>query len=385
MMLVVLAFPVQAQPDPGGRAGRGGPGRPPGPPGRPPLEFMAERLAEELELTDAQRQQFDEIVARYAAATATEPTGQRQRMRELGQAYREAREAGDEARAAQIREQMREQAGDRGRLLGQFFDEVQTILEPAQVARLQEIRSRRPRFGDGRGPEFWQMVQALPEELNLTPEQHAQFDRLLREQREVLEERLRAWREERARKVAEMEAAEEVGDEERAVELREALMWSRPEAPDVDAFFDRLATILNDEQRAQLAELRADRPRARAADGTRDVREILRVARRLKLNDEQHRKLREINQQALAAERRGRLDEAARAELAANTKARILELLDAEQKAEFEQLLGREGRPERPQRGPRRGPDAGPGGPPDREPGGSGPGPGRPGARRLGR
>lgn len=383
MLLIVLALPLQAQPDPG-RPGRRGQGPPPGAPVRPPLEFMAERLAEELDLTDAQRPKFDEIVAKYADLAGTEPEGNRQRMRELGQAYREAREAGDEERAAQIREQMREQASERGRVLREFFDEVRTILEPAQVAKLDEIRGRTRRFGERGGAEFWRTIQTLPDELNLTPEQHAQFDKLLQEQRDILEDHLRTWRQVRAEKVEQMRAAEEAGNEELAAKLREELLWSRPEGPDADAFFEQLATILTEEQKAQLAEFRADMTSPRPVDAALDVRELLRAARRLKLNDEQRQKLRDINHQAMSAERRGRLDDAAKADLAARTKAQILEILDAEQKAQFEQMLKRDGRPERPPRGPGRGPEAGPGGgPPAKGPPESGPA-GRSGAGRLG-
>ncbi|MEW6197695.1 MAG: Spy/CpxP family protein refolding chaperone [Planctomycetota bacterium] len=384
MLFIVLALPLQAQPDPGaGRPGRRGQVPPPGPPGRPPLEFMAERLAEELDLTDAQRPKYDEIVAKYAELAGTEPEGNRQRMRELGQAYREAREAGDEERAAQIREQMREQASERGRVLREFFDEVRTVLEPAQVAKLDEVRSRTRRFGERGGAAFWRTVQTLPDELNLTPEQRAQFDKLLQEQRDILEDHLRAWRQMRAEKVEQMRAAEESGDEELAAKLREELLWSRPEGPDVDAFFEQLAKVLTEEQRAQLAEFRADMSNPRPVDAALDVREILRAARRLTLNDEQRQKLRDINHQAMSAERRGRLDDAAKADLAARTKAQILEMLNADQKAQFEQMLMRDGRPGRPPRGPGRGPEAGPGGPPGKGPPESGPA-GRSGARRLG-
>jgi len=303
-----------------------------------PLRMMAERLADELDLTEEQRARFDEIVEKYSEQSL-ERAEHHARMRELGQEYRAARTAGDDQKAAEIREQMRELAAQRGQIIENFMTEVEAILEPAQVEKLREMRGRLRSFGE-RGADIRRLIDSLPEELDLTPEQRVQYEDLLDEHRQQMQEHQRAWREAREEKRRQMEEAEAAGDEERAAALREEMLRSRPEPVGFDEFFERLAAILTEEQRSRLAELRAEMalpPGQRAA--AEDVRELLRAAKRLDLNEQQREKLKEIQREALTGERAARRDPQARQELAAKIKNQIMALLDDGQKADFEKML----------------------------------------------
>lgn len=223
--------PIQAQPQARERTGIG-------------LTPIAQRLAGRLELTPEQQAQYDKIVAKHEAL-ARQQRGQRDEMRTLSEQYREARQSGDDQKAEEIRKQMQELRAGRDQIFKAFFDEVATILTPAQKDNLDRFRERFAQIG----------------------------------------------------------------------------------------------------------------PDARGGD---EVQAILRAARRLELKDEQKNRMRDILHEAQAEHRKVADDPQASAELAKRLKTQITEMLDAKQAAEFEQLLTQASQPGR--RGPR-GPESRPAAP----------------------
>ena len=339
LALVCMALPASAQRGDRGRQERPGFGRQRGPrghQGRMSPDALLHRLPSMLELDDAQRAQFDEIAAKYLAQFE-ERQGQREEIRALAEQYREARRSGDDARANEIRAQMREFGGGRGQLINAFFDELTPILRDDQREKLAQFRER---MGPGgpRGPDLRRLVRDLPDQLELNDEQRAAFDKLVAEQRELSEQNRERWLKMRPL-IQEMREARDAGEDERADEIQRELEEKRRGRPNAEALFDKLEPILTDEQKAKLAELRASYMESRGR-GSRDAGSILRAAKQLDLTAEQRERLKEIMRDVEQA-KRVRMDREAREELARLVKGQITELLDADQATEFERLLER--------------------------------------------
>ena len=75
---------------------------------------------------------------------------------------------------------------------------------------------------------------------------------------------------------------------------------------------------------------------------TMDVRNVLRAAKRVQLDDEQRDLLRDLERSAIGAYRKiNRKDEAAMADLAAKVRDDVLEILEEDQAEEFNAQLSR--------------------------------------------
>jgi predicted nucleic acid-binding Zn-ribbon protein len=289
--------------------------------GMMPVDVMARRLALVLELNDSQREPYEQLTAKYTAL-AEEQQLQRGEMVELGQQLRDARESGDEDRAAEIRTQMRACGEARAVLVRDFFAEVQPLLNADQVQKLDDARQRfEQRFAE-RGPMGgrFNLLARLPDELQLTDAQREQYDAL------VSQYQLQPGR------------RRDQGD-----------AWRTP--PDWEGLFTQLQSMLSPEQQAQLATLRRDN--ARNPDEVSDVRTVLRAAKQLELTAEQKDRLRSIEREAQTADRTVSGERASRAERAQHVKSQVTEILDPNQAACFEQLLVRDQRGPRGQRGQR--------------------------------
>lgn len=301
---------------------------------------MFTRIADELDLDEEQRTQFDEITAEH-----------RERMRESGRRWMEVRQAmrdGDEERAAELRAELREWRGAESGI-SEVLDEIEPILRDDQVGRLWEIQDRMQRGRDHR-ERYSRIVRELPDELELDEEQRGEFSRLLAARREQMRER---WAERRPL-MQQMREAHEAGDEERVAELRRQLEESRPDpATMFAAFFEQLKDILTEEQQVRLAAYR-ERLETGGRDerrGPGDLRNVLRVAKRLRLSSEQKGELKDIEREAIGAYRKtGRRDREGQARLAAKVKEEIVQMLDAEQVEQFEEQLQRFERRNRRQR-----------------------------------
>ena len=294
---------------------------------------MYSRFADELELDDGQRQEWDRIVA-----------ARRERMREMAGRVREIRLAapdGDQERVAQVRVAFSSEHGAEG--VSAALDEIEPFLREEQVAKLWEIQDRMQSRGSDHANTA-RAIRGLPEELGLNKEQRAEFEKMLASGRQRMGQR---WAEMRPL-FEEMRAAREADDQQRLAELRRELEESRP-APDsmFEGFFEQLREILNADQKERLAAFQTrlagggdDGPR-----GPRDVRQVLRAARRLRLEDTQKSEIRDIERVAIRAWREiGRRDKQAQARLAEAVKSEIAELLDPQQTKQFEQQLQRTAR-----------------------------------------
>jgi len=324
-------------------------GRPPdgrGPRGGPDHSGWADRMfmrvADELDLDDEQRIQFEEITA-----------PRREEMREMGQRWREVRQAtreGDEERAAQLRAELPEWRGP-GSGLSELADEIEPILRDDQVGKLWEIADRTQRRQDDR-ERYRTIIRELPDELDMDEEQREEFDQLVQSERD----RMRGRMSEMRPVFEEMREAREAGDEQRLAELREQLETSRPNSETIEtAFFEQLGGILDDQQRAQLAVYREGLESGVQDEqrGLDDVRDVLRAVKRLRLTSEQKDAVREIEHEAIGAYRKiGRRDREGQVLLAAEVKGEIADLLDSEQVEQFEQQLQRLGRRSRTGRTP---------------------------------
>jgi hypothetical protein len=302
---------------------RGGPGRWHGrrAPG-PAVSWIVDRMAEELNFDDEQMAQIDEIVAAHEERM--------QETRARWQELRAAVEAGDEERAAELREQLRQQRGERGRAIEAVFDEIEPLLREEQLEGFQQFRERGSRRrGPGDRGRMRQMLRELPDAVEMTEEQRGQYEELLAEQRQRMRER---WQQRRQRG-----------------EGNEAERAARRGPPDFaalqDEFFEQVAQILNEEQLPLLAEYRARIEtagrRSRSAE-TDDVRMVVSAAKRVRdLSTEQKDALREVEREAMRSYGELRRDREGLALLAAEVKARIVKLLGKEQVEQFERNLDR--------------------------------------------
>jgi len=335
LAILMLAIPVFAQDDRGeGRRGRGGRGGRGG-----GMERMFERAADDLKLDDDQRAQFDQMVARHQERT--------QEFRALREEAREARENGDEQRLAELRDQMREEAGPWDSA-SQVFDELEPILSEEQFDRFVEMRSEmqqrqeRRREMRERREQYRDMVSELPAELKMTDEQRKQFDELVEGRRERMRERMRGMRP----TWDQMREARDAGDEQRVEQLRQQFEKMRPdEAAMRGEFLDDVNKMLTDQQKPRFASYRAKiekRTTSAATIERDDVRVVLMAAKKLDLKPDQQRELRVIWREATRSMRdMGRSDSEARSGLAASTKQKVLNLLDPGQVEEYERHVDR--------------------------------------------
>lgn len=201
-------------------------------------------------------------------------------------------------------------------------------------------------FGPG-GGGFGPMARRLAERLELTPEQEVEYQKIFRKYealaREQSDERTTM------REFAEQyREARESGDDARADEIREKMTEFR--GGQMQLFRDFTAEVqpLLTPEQVETLELFRERLQRLGPPGRGDeLQNILRAARRLDLKDEQRDRIRQITLDAQAEQRELRRDPQANAELAKRVKTQIVELLDADQVAEFEKLLERAAPPPR--------------------------------------
>jgi hypothetical protein len=311
---------------------------------------MARQLANRLDLTEEQRLQYDALLEAYSLRWR-EANGSGD-MAALGEQFRAAREAGDQEQIDQLRERMRQATGRRGEMIDGFLSEVETFLNEDQLARLGEMRERmnRQREGDRRRREMRRLISELPDALQLTEAQRAQFDEILGSRRADMGRMREQWREMRPL-IEEYREARRAGDDALAEELRAEIDAARPKPPDPEALLTQIEQMLDTSQKATFAELRASylgppgQREERRPQQQLDLRRMIQAARRLDLDEAQRDRLKEITREAQRLA--GRLDREERDKLALQTKAEILQMLDTNQANEFERMLEKQGRRER--------------------------------------
>lgn len=324
----------------------------------PGLAALVEQMKQHVQFDEEQLARIDEIVARHEQRFAQ----QWDRWRAL----REAEQAGDEALAAELREELRTQrpAGWRGRGPESFLNEIEAILHEDQKNAFAEFRAQLPPPPE-RGPwdALRRVMHELPEAVRMTDEQREQYDRLLAQRRGGFADRLGR----RARALGPGEPRGPKGPAEPPIPPGPPGLRQPPGPPDagamLDEFFDQVAALLDEEQLQLLADYRKQVEAEIRAPGPRDAddpRAVFAAARRLHgLSEEQEDAIRNLERTTLRAARQlPRSDAGGLAMLAAEARTEINNLLDEDQQAEFARILEGQRR-----RGPReRG--GGPGFPP---------------------
>lgn len=337
-----------------------------------------DRIAEDLQLDDDQRQVLDDIKA--------DQLEQMNQFRQRWDAVREAYESGDDARGDELREQlvseMRDSGGPR-QFMNQVWDDLDPVLTDDQRARAQELRDQRrqrwqqrrqqpdqnadnvnqdgqapnavatdsppPEHGEGSGNRSVAdgniQEDELASSLQLTGEQMAGYNALQathKQKTAAINAKITALQ----KQIAD---AEDAGDTETVDRLTEELTQQQALLAQQDeAYYQQLEGMLTDTQREALAEYRADLQVAEELkDIPADLRTVLRAAMRLKLDRSQKRQIRDMikgardeMRTARKTDRRNRdRDRTAEMKLADKYKTRIRNLLTTEQSLKYTENL----------------------------------------------
>jgi Spy/CpxP family protein refolding chaperone len=317
-------------------------------PGRPAAIF--ERLGSQLGLDEAQKKEYDQLVAVYREKLEAQRQGQAEAS-EFVRQMREARQAGDDEKVRQLREQMRNRRGGDRDPMQAFFDDVEKILRDDQKEKLGDLRERLvgPGMRGGPRPRPFvapeQQIDKLRTGLELSAEQQSTFDSLAAD----LIKRLGAdGQPSIAELMQQLRETYASGDREEAARLRK-ILGERRAAVDkaMSEFAAQLEPTLTDVQKGYFAEfreqaLRGMGPRATADGGSLrdDPRMLLRAVKRLELSQEQKDQVRKIEADASKRIRGGGKDGAAslRAELDKQLRA----ILTPEQITQLDKILARQ-------------------------------------------
>jgi Spy/CpxP family protein refolding chaperone len=296
------------------------------------LDRMSERIAQTLNLTPAQMEQLQKITDEFR------PRFQSADFRELARKLAEARTSGDQKQIDAAEAALEQARAGQEKLIVEYMDRVEPILNPQQAQDLTELRSRFS--GESRrGAHLDRLIESLPEDLQLTAEQRTKFAKLAatwRAARDSQREQVRSLTEQ-------LREAQKAGNEERVGQIRKQLDQARAATDPSETFYAEFEKILTDEQKAKLSELRA----STAEGGRRDrgpaqrVRAVLRAAERLELSKEQRDSVRDIARKAMREARDAKPGEGsgAETELAQRVKKEITALLTPEQVTQFEEAL----------------------------------------------
>jgi len=205
------------------------------------MDRMYDRLAEELQLDDEQRVQFDQIRER-----------QRARMRETFETFQQIREAernGDLARADELRASLPDRPMGGGPM-GGVLDELKPILHDDQLVKLEEIRNRPP-------PGASERLDRMAEELQLDEYQRGQLDEAARGILDRFRNMGQQWQELRPLYEQRRQAVLD-GDDALVEQLTQQIEESRPDPRNVfQGFFDEVETFLTPEQSERLQQMRS--------------------------------------------------------------------------------------------------------------------------------
>lgn len=320
------------------------------------FDARAQQLAQELGLDDQQRAKYDELTAKYKEL-ANQQSDRNEEVRALMTAMRQAREAGDEARVAELQQKLRQPPRGGDEMFVQFLDEVEPLLRPDQAEKLSKLKDRRTTRGaTNLEDRLSGMVVELRDKLHLDPNQQTRFDELAAELRKHGEQQKEKFAEVRPL-LEQIKEAQQKGDLARAEELRKQMQaaFGGDRAATYEKFLNDVAAILRDDQkpllepyRQRLDTMTRDRVverNARTAGDTGNVRSVLQAARKVRLTDEQKQPFKEIEQNAMKGARELRSnDRAGHVALAEKTKNDIKALLTEEQNKQFETALSRAGR-----------------------------------------
>jgi hypothetical protein len=278
------------------------------------LDRMLDGFDKELRFTEQQWAQIEAI--KSAQETRAQEAGAR--WREVG----EAMQAGDEARATELRNQLMQEFRESDGGMRPMLDDIETVLNPEQLTRFQEMRTVMRQWQE-HGRQMWQAARELPDKMEMTEQQRESFQAMLRERWQAFQEEMR-----------------------QRNDSGEGMSWEAPDfAALQDDFYASVGELLSDEQRKRLTDYRAQFTaviQAAEQPPQDDVRTVLTAAKRVRdLSNEQRDALRDIERDALKSYGQVRKDKEQVAALAEEVKARIVKLLNPEQSGDFEQRLDR--------------------------------------------
>jgi len=247
ILFACLTFSVSAQDEGERRSGREQRERGPRGPAR-----MLDRIPEELGLDDEQRAQWEAAIAEHRTQMETRFT----RMREL----RQARRDGDDARAAELEEQMAGDAWDPMESVQQSLEAIKPSLNADQLERLsgmtERMQQRRQAFADrgedgtwggGRGPD--RMLERMADTLDLNDEQRAGFDEIVAGHRERMQQVGPISRD--------LRRAQRDGDSQRVEELRAQLQQLGVDPQEsLEQAMNEIESILEEPQAERFSEMR---------------------------------------------------------------------------------------------------------------------------------
>ncbi|MEP0846810.1 MAG: Spy/CpxP family protein refolding chaperone [Phycisphaerae bacterium] len=301
---------------------------------------LADRLTQELSLTDEQRRQLEQFIAEERA-------GQRKvnahgadahRMQEMRKALKE----GDTKKAEELRKQMGERRG--AGALDRILDKLDPTLNDEQRAKLADIRPSLAGAAGMSGGTTTERLGRLKTQLELDEKQSAEFDRLYEQFQKNyagLEEQQQA---EMMGLIDQVREAAKAGDNERVAQLREQIESSRGQTDEaVHGFLDEVEKILRDEQMFNFERYTRQFASKDNFGPAGDVRRLLAAARRLDLDREQRDKLRDLERETSRAARQARRDSAAAAQVYESAREKLAEIIGADKVSELEQKLSEHG------------------------------------------
>jgi hypothetical protein len=145
------------------------------------VERAIQELPDKLKLDDAQKAQFDKLVAQHRE----QAQARQQRMRELQpiiEEMRKARESGDTQRAAELQKQIDQARQSMGNPAETFYSELVKILRPDQQETLKQYRQETEErgAGPGAGPGDVRTIARAVRRLELDEQQRVQVKEILK-------------------------------------------------------------------------------------------------------------------------------------------------------------------------------------------------------------
>lgn len=302
------------------------------------------RIRTQLNLDEQQQAEFDRIVKEPRKKRGL--GSQMKRQQALFQELRQAREAGDDERVAELRKELAEsqEALRGGHPALELLDKIEHagFLRDDQLEKLAQIRERvaeSDRRGRGPGGRLLTQLDRLRGALKLTEEQAKQYDEFYAALREDLRED-RADNSQTQQIIAKIMEAAEAGDTDRIKELREQLPNPRQQLQEAaERFLDQVEQILEPEQ---VRTLQRFRQRVRGGDARSRLQAMFRAVQRLDLDADQRKQLGQLERETHRAAREARRDPETMAQLVTEVQQELRDMLTDEQVAKFDKWLERE-------------------------------------------
>ncbi len=303
-----------------------------------PLSVTYRRLTNNIQLDDEQQHALLETYNKLSKSAGVESEPDSVLQDQIAQ----AKQAGDMTEVRRLKRQMR--STQSSHVVDEFLGAAEGLMREDQLEEYDAFRER-VIFTRSMNDSPVQRIDSLRDRLDLDEEQAAVFDKL----RSELDENLQSSNtseEDQAKLIESIEDALDRGDMEQVDEFREAAAKLRG-GPDeaMTKFTNELTGILREDQLATLDRfMRAGQSGhgAGANGGVNPdrVRDVIAAARRVGLDRDQRTQLRDIEREArggLAELRRARSRD--ESQLAGQVRDQVLQILNAEQQAQFNGIL----------------------------------------------